>query len=221
MAARKLTRREITLLITLAIVAVVMIYLGQGDSGSRVGGGSLAEGEDNGLGDAPVVDLARLRRDAESYDAGGRDLFKYGQRPPTPWELANQQERDAAARRRQEEQARKRRETQPPPRAPQPVRQAPERLPEPGFTYLGYLGPKDNKIAVFEKSALGEDEDPLLLARTGEVLEERFLLQEINFQSVVIGYTEDRYRGKTTELSMRKGASRGGPSAGGRRGRRR
>jgi len=216
MARRKLTRREVVLLGALGLVAVLVLYYGQNaDTGSRVGGAAASEKDEDGPGEAPVVELALLTRGAADYDPSGRDLFKYWPRPPHP--------RDAF---RQEQQARIQRErpkpkpvvATPPPQQATPVVRAPVQ-PKPNFTYLGYFGPKDNKIAVFEKNNSPDDEDPLLLARAGEVLEDRFLLKEIKFETVVLGFTEEQFKEQTTEMSMRTGSS--STSRGrGRRGRR-
>jgi hypothetical protein len=81
-----------------------------------------------------------------------------------------------------------RRPSGPPPDPPPPV---------PGFIFLGYIGPKQDKIAVFEE---GQE---IVLARVGEVVQNRFRVVEFKFQTVVLGYEEDRYKGKTTELRMR------------------
>ena len=70
------------------------------------------------------------------------------------------------------------------------------RPPSVNFEYLGYLGPKDDKIAVFEK---GEE---LEQARVGEVILEQFRLLEFKYEAVVIGYVDERFRDQSTELKM-------------------
>ena len=208
---RKLTSRELVLLVAVLGLAILGWVYGRGAGLGGIGG-SAEKLADLDYGEPPVVQLARLELEAVSYDSASRNLFSYYTPPPPP--------RPAP---------KPRVETKPPPtqaapprtvvRPPTPPPLAPK-APRPSFRYIGFLGPKDNKIAVFEKNNKREDEDPLLLARAGEILEERFQLEEINFQSVVLGYTEDRFKNRTTELSMRKestSSSRGG----GRRGRKR
>ncbi|NIW73914.1 MAG: hypothetical protein GWN08_01410, partial [Gemmatimonadetes bacterium] len=70
--------------------------------------------------------------------------------------------------------------------------------PKPDFTYLGYLGPKDNRIAVFD---LGEEEP--ILAQAGDVIAEAFTVVEFKYQSVVLGFTDERFKDETTELEMK------------------
>ena len=186
---RKPTPRETVFLVLLAGVALVSLYYLRG--GGRGFGGTGDAGETVALpGDAPVVQLASLEREPGNYDPKGRDLFKYGQPPrvlrpkvPAP-------------------------KPQPPrprnqiPRTPKPTRQMPvdtgPRPPKPNFKYLGYLGPKDNRIAVFEA---GEN---MVLARSGEVVQEKFRVLEFRYETIVMGYTDERFRDKTTELSVKR-----------------
>ena len=62
------------------------------------------------------------------------------------------------------------------------------------------LGPKDNKIAVFET---GGEEDPQLIT-VGEVIEKKFRLLGFQYESVLIGYVDDRFKNQSTELEMEK-----------------
>jgi hypothetical protein len=75
------------------------------------------------------------------------------------------------------------------------------------LSYLGFLGPKENKIAVFED---GQD---LLLARRGEVIKQQFLVLDFGYETVVMGYVDPRFKNDTQELQQRPGAA-GGRSRG-------
>ena len=85
----------------------------------------------------------------------------------------------------------------PPPRAE--VKQPKAKPPYPEFKYLGYLGPKDRRIAVFEHPAA--DEAPIL-ARVGDVVQEHFRLLEFRYEKVVFGYTDKQWDNRTAELDM-------------------
>ena len=78
----------------------------------------------------------------------------------------------------------------PPPAEPQ--------APKPSFRYLAYLGPKEAKIAVFES----DEAEPPKLARIGDVIEKEFKLVEFKYDSVVMGYTDERWKGQTVELQL-------------------
>ena len=81
----------------------------------------------------------------------------------------------------------------PKPRAPTP--------PKITFKYLGLLGPKNDKIAVFETGS--EEEDPVLI-RVGEVIEKKFRLLGFQYEAVLIGYVDERFKDQNTELEMEK-----------------
>jgi hypothetical protein len=205
MAARKLSKREGTLLGVLGVVAVIVLWVSSGGKSPFSGSAKEQAKKAEPFGDAPQVYMAMLTRDAEPYDPNGRDLFTYSKRPLTPDERAAQAAQrkaadDARVQRAQAnaERARAAAAAKPPP-PPKPVG---PRAPKANFDYLGYLGPKDNMIAVFDR---GRGEEELILARTGDVVEEDFLLKQINYQTVVLGYTDERFKNKTQELSMKKG----------------
>jgi hypothetical protein len=203
--ARKLSKREGTLLVVLGVAAALFLYFNSGGKSPFGSGGDEKVEKIEPFGSAPEVMLAMLNRSAEPYDPNGRDLFKYSERPLTPEERAaleaqrraQQQQQQQAQQRRVEAQqkaAEARRQ------APKPAQPTGPRPPQPRFEYLGYLGPKDDLIAVFDRKS---GEDPLLLARAGEVVEEEYLLKSINYHTVVLGYTDERFRNQTKELPMK------------------
>ena len=208
--ARKLSAREGTLLVALAVAGVGYLWLTSGPeegkhaAAARSGGAAKAKGE----GAPPTVRVDLLVARAEAYDANGRDLFKYSQRPPSAEEVrrlreeaarrqkemeeANQRAALEAARRQQEEADRVKEAVlhpqPPPPPAPPPI----------DLRYLGYLGPKDDRIAVFED---GKD---LVVARKGEVVKDQFRVVEVKWETVVMGFVRAEFKGQTRELAMVK-----------------
>ncbi len=190
---RKLSTREYVLLGFLAVVAVALFYFNRD---ARMGGGPGRGDRDEELdfGEAPVVYMDRLVARNIDYDAEGRNLFKYYTPPP------QRIERPAPPPRRE------------PPKPPPRPREVTRDLPPPSgpkpppinFAYLGYLGPKDNKIAVFEN---GQE---ILLARAGDVVQQQFRVVEFGYESIVMGYVDARFEDETTELQQRQGAGSGG-----------
>jgi hypothetical protein len=189
---RKLNPREYVLVVLLGVVAVFLFYYNRD---ARLGGGqsdSLA-GEDLNFGDPPWVRLDLLAGQLEGYDPEGRDLFKYYTPPPPKREVVRQPPPTPVKS---------------PPR--QPVRQPPTRKVDTGpkppaisFIYLGYLGPKNGKIAVFE------DGEQVMLARSGEVVKDHFRVVEFGFEAIVMGYVDERFKDRTSELPQKAGASQG------------
>ena len=199
---RQLSRREYTLLGLLALAGVVLFYFapkaGIGGAAGHESFGDVAK-----LGEAPVVNLDRLAGRTDRYDPDGRNLFQYytppppvvappPTPPPTPRPIAT-----------------------PPPvmvnRDPPDGRAYRPQPPAINLTYLGFLGPKDNRIAVFE------DGQEMLLAKKGEVVKQQFRVVDFGFETVVMGYVDERFRGETQELPQQAGAA---GAAGRSRGRR-
>ena len=44
----------------------------------------------------------------------------------------------------------------------------------------------------------------MVLARSGEVVQEKFRVLEFRYETIVMGYTDERFRDKTTELSVKR-----------------
>lgn len=171
------------LLLVLALGAVRYVpgWLSGGEAGpTRRGGG------DDGLGAAEGVEVATLDLEAlagvpRDYEPG-RNPFQYYQPPPpkpvgpTPEELARRAEeerrRQAALREQQQQHA----EAQPPPPPPKP------QPPSFQLTYLGSFGPESRRIAVFT------DGDEIYNALIGDVIEDKFIISDIGFESVSITY---------------------------------
>jgi len=200
MKLRRLQTREIVLLVTLAAVGVAVLWYHDPERGAGGTGGTAKEDAFR-VGDVPVVHLDRLDAEAEAYDPRGRNLFQYYTPPPPP----------APA---------------PPPPKPQPVvvqapvefKPQPPRVPEApkpppiSLTYLGLIGPKWKKIAFFDPGG-GED---LIMAQVGDVIQGQFVVVDFGYESIVMGYTDERFRDQTVELRQLPTKTAGGP-----RGRRR
>ncbi len=202
MASRKMSIREIILAAILISAVIWLIWYVAG----RAMDGSSGDAEKDGADafkarEAPAVRMDLLAGLAEPYEQGGRDLFKYAKRPPTAAELeaerlrleAERLAREAALKAQRE--ARNNRTDHRSARLRRPSRQGP-RPPSISFKYIGYLGPKDDRIAVFEQ---GEE---LLLARIGETLQDDFKVREIEYEKVVIGYTDPRFDKVTKTLNQ-------------------
>jgi hypothetical protein len=197
---RKLSTREYVLLGLLGSAAAFLLYLRPDGGVGSAGRGGL--GEDLDLGVPPVVNLDRLAGHVDAFDSDGRNLFQYYTPPPPRVQPV---ERPPA----------------PPPRidpTPPPVVQTvarpsvplPPAPPPITLTYLGFLGPKDNRIAVFE------DGPDLLLARAGEVVKHQFRVLDFGYETVVVGYVDERFRGQTQELPQQAGAAGGSGRSRGR-----
>jgi hypothetical protein len=182
--------RELVLLVVLLTAAVWVIFF-RGE-GRLFGGGGGAEREAAPLGDAALyaVHVDRLLGEGDGYDPGGRNLFQYyvPPRKPPKTQVRPQQTRQPV--KRNPTPAKKTTPVAPRASAPKPPRVT--------FKYLGFLGPKEDKIAVFEKG----HGDELELARIGDVIQGAFTLVGFGYESVELGYTDERFSDQTTELSM-------------------
>lgn len=190
--ARKLTRREIGLLGMLGAAAIGVSYFSGDDAPTGTPGAAGAgPGGTAAQAAAPVVAMARLERPVESYDARGRNLFQYytpppPEPPPTPIPVATP--------------------FPTPPPTPVPVIDRgpvvpPQPKPPPvSFTYLGFLGPKEAPIAILEVAS------DMVLARKGDIVHQHFRIEGFGYETVIIGYVDERFRGQTTELKQTQGS---------------
>lgn len=185
---RPLETREKVLIGVLAVVALA-VWFGLGGEGLGFGTTDTQESTwGDPLGEPPQVKMGLLARNAEGYDPGGRNLFSYYVPPPP--------KRAAPPPPPPREPPRRTPVTPPPRRDPiqRPVTQGP---PKPNFDYIGFIGPKDDRIAVFS------DRDEVFVARVGETVQEQFKLQEFGYETVVLGYVSGSYQGQTAELKKK------------------
>ncbi len=201
MAARKVSIREIVLAVVLVTAGVWYVWYlaGKGMEGSASGEADTAHGALE-AGAAPRVRMDLLAGLAEPYDQNGRDLFKYAKRPPTAEELEAERRRLEAERLAREAALKKQREArtarQKAPARTQPSRPTGPRPPQIPFKYIGYLGPKDDRIAVFEEG------ETIILARVGETVQDQFRVREIDYETVVLGYTDSRFEKLSQSLNL-------------------
>lgn len=179
-------RKRLVMIVLLAVlVAVVgwryvvpMLSSDGGGLGGRVGGSVSSAAADV---DVATLDLGALEAEARNYEPG-RNPFEYHRKPPPPppepqgptaEELAAQRE---AERLRREAEARARAEAA--------AAQAEAKPQPPSFqlTFLGSFGPEGRKIAVFT------DGEEIYNALVGDVLNEKFVVSDIGFESVSITY---------------------------------
>lgn len=209
---RRLTTREMVMLGILGAGGLLYVWYASQQAVSELGGTGSGESSEVGLAaGAPRVELALLSTIGEHYNPQGRDLFKYSKKPPTAAELAEAERRrleaerlarlraEAEAARAAELLAQQQQQQSRP--TPPPVERGP-RPPRILFKYIGYLGPKTDRIAVFS------DGEEVLLARAGETVQDDFRVVEIGFESVVMGFTDPRFEDDTEELAVQAGQRR-------------
>lgn len=205
--ARAVSKREKILLTGLAVAVVAYAWYSVKQDETQPFSETAAAAKAQDIGQAPVVRMDLLESHVESYDARGRDLFQYTERPKTAAELAAiaQAERErirlerlaAQAALEQAERDRLERERQAQIAANAPPQPPPRPVPPPvTFQYIGYLGHKDDRIAVFLN---GKDE---ILAKKGEVVLDQFRVVDIGYETAVIGFTNPQFRGETREVAM-------------------
>lgn len=186
--ARQLNTREYVLVAVLVAATGIAWYTMSGTDGSRrasdeAGGGA-------SVGQAPVVEIARLAGGSEDYDQNGRNLFKYYTPPPPP--------RPKVERKVVTPPPKPKREAPRVVKSPTPARAATPQPPRIPFQYIGFMGPKNGKIAVFSE---GEE---ILVAQAGDLVREQFRVVEFKYEAVVMGYVDERFKDKTTELKQQR-----------------
>lgn len=67
---------------------------------------------------------------------------------------------------------------------------------QPRFRYIGFLGHKDQLIAVFDKGSR------LFLVQVGDVIDGRFELLEVRPRAVILKYLNGKYEGERLRLDM-------------------
>ncbi len=191
MAAGKRSGREIFLMVLLgAAVIWALWYLARDKPVGAPGAGSDDEKPAWLSDDAPRVRMDLLAGQAEPYDPNGRDLFKYARRPSTRAELQALKKKPVVKKPPPKPSVRR------PPvvrKSPKPAGPVPPRIP---FTYIGRLGTMNDRIAVFEE---GEE---IHLARQGEMVGKDFRVVDIDYETVVIGYTDPKFEKLTKTLNQ-------------------
>jgi hypothetical protein len=188
---RKLTTREIVLLLVVVGLGVIGWVYGRGGPLGRGALTAVDPGELN-YGEPPTVELARLSLEPESFEPGARNLFNYYTPPPPPQPPRPTPKPPVTQPGPPKVQAPVQRNALP----PRPVEQP--KPPRPNFRYIGFMGPKDAKIAVLEQ---GEE---VILAQIGEIVDKQYKVLEFKYEMLVIGYTAERWADETYELPMKR-----------------
>ncbi len=199
--------RQYVLLVALAVVAVWAIYMvtGEGASEGAPAGAPVRGRAGGGPGGAlpEIPELPDPDGERDRFNpSGGRNLFAYGQpkvtTPPPPPPVS--------------------RPVAPPPKLPPPPPpqqaqgggggggpEAPVEPPRPtpppvNFKFLGYLGPQQALIGVFNVTT--PDGDVIVLAGEGEVVAEKFKVHRIGYEEVEIGYVHEPFTNERKVLPM-------------------
>ncbi len=210
---KKLTAKH-TLFIILVVGFFVIVYYQMSEQSLFGGKASVASSSSRGARsdknpvkyDVPSVKIDLLSQNSATFDPTGRNLFNYDKPKPTPAELEAIRKAQEEAQRRAEEE-RKRREEELRKQAEQAQKDAEQRshLPPPPapppsvtFKYIGYIGNPDDKIAVLEE---GKD---LYFGKEGETVKEHFLIVNIDFDSLIVGYNKPEWQKQTKVLPLGK-----------------
>jgi len=201
-------RRQKILLGILVVLGAIAVYRWLASPGSPLGGPRETPAGQGGLGsDHQLIQgLPELRVHGaldQTYNPQ-RNLFDFSrceaeikaeedrQRRQRTQKDLQAKRREAAEKKRVDQQAQG-------PRTPQVVK---PRAPEPSFTYLGYLGRLTDPIAIFEKRG---SEGEIVLAKVGDVVESEFVVKEIDWDRVELGFTRPEFADGQKTLPM-KGA---------------
>lgn len=207
--AQPMERRQKILLGILAVLVLVLAWRWLASPGSPLGGSPGGGAAVGGLGaDQQLIQGLPELRIHGSLDvayAPQRNLFDFSK---CEAEIKAEEERQRRARearvlkaRRAEEQRQRQTEAEAQ-RADREPRVVQPRAPEPRFTYLGYLGELEDKIAIFEKRG---SEGEIMLAKVGDVVETEFVVRQIDWDRVELGFTRPEFAEGQKTLPM-KGA---------------
>jgi hypothetical protein len=183
--ARKLSGREKFMVGALAVAAVVFYRWQSGAIGFGAPPAN-ATAEVTDFGEPPVVHMDLLALNMDGFGEDGRNLFDYYTPPrkPAPKPPPQVVVRPTVVR-----------DKKPPPPPPPPRKQGP---PAPTFHYLGFLGPKESRIAAFDAG------EGVFIARAGDVVPDtKFRLKSFRHEAVVLEYLHEQFKGQTTELQLK------------------
>jgi hypothetical protein len=210
--ARSLTRREVLLVTGLSAAAGIWLWHAWGTTEPPAGVTAKkadAGRRDIAFGRVPIVHMEQLERATVTYDASGRDLFKYAARPPSWAEVKRlkaeaaaaakaQREAEERARLLAEQRAKEEAERQAylaahPPPPPKPV------PPPIMFQFIGFVGPPDGRIAAFEQN------NETFLGKVGDIVKKDYRVDEIRYESVLISFVNPQFKGETREIPLSRG----------------
>lgn len=178
-------RKRLVMIVLLVALAAVVVWRyvvptlssDGGGLGGRVGGSVSSAAADV---DVATLDLGALEAEARNYEPG-RNLFEYHRKPPPPPPEPQGPTAEELAAQREAERLRREAEA----RAAEAATTQAEAKPQPPsfqLTFLGSFGPEGRKIAVFT------DGEEIYNALIGDVLNEKFVVADIGFESVSITY---------------------------------
>ena len=189
-AVRKLTSREIFLLVVVAGLGTLGWVYGRGGN-LGIGTAGATELDPLSFGDAPKVELARLDLEPEEFNPKARNLFSYFVPPPPVVKTPPPRQRQEPVR-----------VVTPTPTVgrtpPRPQRPREIPAPKPTCRYIGHMGQKDRMMAVLECG------DEVVLAAKGEVFEKQFKVLDFKYEMLEVGYTAEKWAEKSTELAMKR-----------------
>lgn len=205
----------------LAILAVAIAVLGWNYRGLVLGSGE-PHGEGRGGKAETVAPLdSRLeamreitpipieRPESEGIYDRQRNLFEYGQSPEA---LAAERAREEAARRAElerkerEAQMAKQREVEAarralePPRPPPPP--PPPQPPSFRYTYVAYIAQLSGAQEYLAALQKREGKTTTAVVKVGDVLDDQFVVQKIDFDQVVVSYTDPRFKDQTQSVRL-------------------
>ena len=211
--ARKLTRREVYLLVAVGVAAAVLLWRSwtpeEAPHAAILAGRRADPKHDVAVAKVPVVHMDLLEKAVVRYDPDGRDLFKFSVRPPSWGQVKQMRAAAAAAAKAQKEAEARSRLAEIQRQKEEAERQAylvvhplpppPPQPPAIPFKFLGFVGPPTGRIA-----ALAEN-DTMFVAKAGEIVKNDFRVDEIRYESVVISYVDPRFKGQVRELPLVSG----------------
>jgi hypothetical protein len=187
------SRRFWTMMAALVLCLAAIPYLRR-----ERGGAGPASPAARGKESSPAAAFDRVRTELlqggqATYDPRGRSLFRYTEPPPTPaqiQQLEDQRKRAAedAERQRQAQIQQQAAAEAAAKLAAQQAEEAGPQKPQPpeiGFTYIGYMGPREDRVAV-----LLDRENRVHVVKEGEIVGQRFRVVHIGYSYLEMGWTE-------------------------------
>jgi hypothetical protein len=164
-------------------------------------------GELEELGKLPALQIERP--DGDVAIAGKRRLFEWARSPEDiAAERAREEQQrraEAEALRRQREQEEYLRQNPPPPQPPPPP--PPPQTPPFNFQYIAHVitsGTSEEIMACLMRSGAGK-KDKFIWVKVGEIVENKFVIEKIDEESITIGYTDQQFKDRHQKVDIVKG----------------
>lgn len=144
-------------------------------------------------------DAFELRRTVFSFDESPEERAAEAMRA--------RQAREAAEREAQRVEEIRRREAEAPPQPPPPP--PPPEPPQFPFTYYGHaISSTDGETITACLQRTGGGKDRFVWVRPGDIIENKFVIKQIDRDSLTIGYTDERFKDRSTTLQLVKPSGR-------------